>query len=68
MLIIQIVGGHRGHDYMVVGFRTTYAISGYHGRWFSLGTLVSATIYNRNNIVERGVKHHKPNQKLHVVD
>ena len=30
MLIIQIVGGRRGHDYMVVGFRTTYAISGYH--------------------------------------
>jgi len=23
-------GGHRGHDHMVVGFTTTYAISTYH--------------------------------------
>ena len=24
------IGGHRGHDRMVVGFTTTYAISTYH--------------------------------------
>jgi len=30
VLITRKIWGHRGHDCMVVGFTTTYAISAYH--------------------------------------
>ena len=30
LILISILGGHRGRDRMVVGFTTTCAISGYH--------------------------------------